>query len=148
MALFTILEAPDHKSDRLVVVKDGFSASALIFTVFWALWHRMWVISAILFALFVATGLLVNVLGINSTLGSALEIAIGLIFGFEARGLYIRSLEKAGYHMAGLIEASSREAAELSYLLGRESSRMAMSTAVAPIRAPAAHDTLGLFGNV
>lgn len=148
MALFTILEAPDRKPDRLVAVKEGFSASALVFTVLWALWHRMWVVSAILLAVFVGIALSVNILGINPILGSVTELAVGVIFGFEARDLYVRSLEKAGYRTVGMIEASGREAAELGYLMSGRGPQLANSPTPPPIRPPAAHDTLGLFGNV
>ena len=145
MALFNILEAPDGKPDRLVVVRERFSAAALVFTMCWSLWHRMWVVSAILLALLVGIGFTVVALGLNPALAGLFETAISVIFGFEAQRLRIVSLEKAGYRLTALIEASNREAAELQYFMNHQ--RLS-PRAVAPILPPAAHDTLGLFGNV
>ncbi len=145
MALFNILEAPDGNPDRVVAVKEGFSAGALVFTVFWALWQRMWVVAAVLFALFAIIAFAVNALNFNPVAASVLQAAIALVFGFEARRLRIMSLERAGFHAKGLIEASNREVAELDYFMGRQ---IHPAKVPPPILPPASHDTLGLFGNV
>ena len=145
MALFNILEAPDGNPDRVAAVKEGFSAGALVFTLFWALWQRMWVVAAILFALFAVIAIAVNAQVLDSVVASVLEAAIALIFGFEARKLHMLSLERAGYRAKGLIEASNREAAELEYFMGRHRQPAKVPP---PILPPASHDTLGLFGNV
>ena len=145
MALFNILEAPDGKPDRLVVVRERFSTAAFIFTILWSLWHRMWVVSAILFALLVAIGFTVSTLGLNPVLAGLFETAVSLIFGLEANRLRIMSLERAGFRLSALIEASNQEAAELQFFMGRQRSSVPV---VAPILPPAAHNTLGLFGNV
>lgn len=145
MALFNILEAPDGEPDRLVVVRERFSAAAFVFTILWSLWHRMWVVSAILLALLVAISFTAGALGLNPALAGLFEAAVSLIFGFEAQRLRIMSLERAGFRLSALIEASNREAAELQYFMGRRRSSVPV---VAPILPPAAHDTLGLFGNV
>ena len=145
MSLFNILEAPNGNPDRVATVKEGFSVGALVFTVFWALWQRMWVVSAVLFALFAAVAIAVSAQVLDPVVASVLEAAIALIFGFEARRLHMVSLERAGYRAAGLIEASNREAAELEYFMGRQRQPARVPH---PILPPASHDTLGLFGNV
>lgn len=145
MALFNILEAPDGNLDRVIAVKECFSPSAFVFTVLWALWHRMWVVAAILFALLAGIGFTTSALGLNPALAGLFEAAVSLIFGFEAKRLRIMSLERAGFRVSAMIEASNQEAAELQYFMGRQRSSV---PAVAPILPPAAHDTLGLFGNV
>lgn len=143
MALFTILESPQGEIDKVTFVKEGFAPAALVFTVLWALWHRMWVVAAALFAILVAISLAVSLLNLNSTAASLLEIAVGLIFGFEARRLWIMSLERSGYRQAGLIEASNQEAAELAYFANRP--RLVKAVTVSKLHAPA-ENTLGLFG--
>ncbi len=144
MALFTVLEPPKGEIDKVTFVREGFAPLALVFTVLWALWHRMWVMAAILFAILVAISLSVTLLDLNPAVASLLELATGLIFGFEARRLRIMSLERSGYRQAGLIEASTREAAELGYFAARP--RNAQAAAPAPKLRIDAEDTLGLFG--
>jgi hypothetical protein len=144
MALFTVLEPPQGEIDKVTFVKEGFAPAALVFTVLWALWHRMWVVAASLFALLVAISLSVSLGGLSPVIGSLLELGVGMIFGWEARRLWVMSLERAGYRQTGLIEASNQEAAELAYFASRP--RMAKAVAVSK---PLAHadDTLGLFGS-
>jgi hypothetical protein len=145
MAHFTVLEAPDGNPDRITTVKEGFSAGALVFTVFWALWHRMWVVAVVLFVLFVAVASAVATQVLDPAVAGVLEAAIAVLFGFEARSLHLMSLERAGYRVVGLISTTSREAAELDYFMSRRREQLKPPP---PILPPAAHDTLGLFGNV
>lgn len=145
MALFNILEAPNSDPDRVIVVREGFSSAALIFTVFWTLWHRMWIATAVLIALLAGISLAVTLLGLNPILATALEAALGLILGLEAANLRVMSWQRSGYRLAGLVEASNQEAAELKYFMTR---KRPLVSARAPVLPPASHDTLGLFGNV
>ncbi|MFO1131711.1 MAG: DUF2628 domain-containing protein [Hyphomicrobiales bacterium] len=145
MTIFAVLEPPDGKPDRVDFVPEGFSWGALLFTVVWALWHRMWMVAALLFALTsvltVATSL--EVLGPN--FAALLHLGIAVIFAFEARNLEVKSLERAGFRRAGLIEAGSCEGAELAYFADRAS----VPPQPAPSRVQAVQDdTLGIFGKV
>ena len=145
MKLFTVLEAPDGKAERVAFVPEGFSWGALLFNFLWALWQRMWIVAALLFALSSALTVATNLELVGSGLATLLNFGIALVFGFEARSLQVNSLEQAGFRRTGLIQASSSEAAELIYFAGRASS----ATRVAASRLRAAHDdTLGIFGNV
>ncbi|WP_373502532.1 DUF2628 domain-containing protein [Aestuariivirga sp.] len=146
MALYTVLEAPDGRVDRVAFVKEGFSGAALVLTVIWALWNRMWIVAAIIFAILVALSVSVSAFGLNEASMAATEFGLALIFGFEARRLKVMSLERAGFRKAGLVEASSLEAAELDYFSQR---RQAVQPApVLTTYRPQPHDTLGIFGNV
>ena len=51
MKIYTVLEPPDGKSERVAFVPEGFSWGALMFGLLWALWHRMWVVALLLFVL-------------------------------------------------------------------------------------------------
>ena len=145
MKLFTVLEPPDGKAERVAFVPEGFSWGALLFNFLWALWQRMWIVAALLFALSSALTVATNLELVGSGLATLLNFGIALVFGFEARSLQVKSLEQAGFRRTGLIQASNSEAAELIYFAGRASS----ATRVAASRLRAAHDdTLGIFGNV
>jgi hypothetical protein len=145
MARFTVLEAPDGNEDRVVFVKEGYAPWALVLTVLWALWHRMWVVAAILFVVLAGISVAAGSFGLDATLAGWIEFAVALVFGFEARRLWMLSLEKAGYRTAGLIEASNLEAAELDYFATRPANQR---QAVKSIYRPPADDMLNLFGNV
>lgn len=145
MKIFNVLEHPDGKPDRVAFIPEGFSWGALLFGLVWALWHRMWVVAALLF---VAASLLTiasHLQFLGPGLATLLNLAIGLVFAFEARNLEVMSLERAGFRRSGLIQASNAEAAEIAYFAGRPPfSSEPVSSRPAATQA----DTLGLFGNV
>lgn len=149
MAVFVVLEAPGRQSDKVVFVKEGFSGAALVFTVFWAIWHRMWIVAAVLLVILAALNLVAVILGLDVGLISVIETGLAIIFGFEARSLQITSLKQTGYYEVCLIEASSIEAAELLYFRQRGASTTP-ATAIATPAHPALsqQDTLGIFGNI
>lgn len=145
MRLFTILEPPDGNADRVAFVSEGFSYAAFLFTVLWALWRRMWVVAALLLALTVALTVATDLELLGPGLATLIHLGVAVLFGFEARALQVTSLERVGFRRAGLIQATSREAAELAYFAGRAP----LSREFAPGQRRAAHDdTLGIFGNV
>lgn len=145
MTIFTVLEPPDAKPERVAFVAEGFAWGALAFTFLWALWHRMWVVAAVLFAVSSMLTVATNLDLLGPGLAALLQSGIALVFAFEARALRVLSLERAGYRCSDLLQASDRDAAEIAYFAGR-----------APFVSPSASsrlrglhdDTLGIFGNV
>jgi hypothetical protein len=150
MAVFTFLEAPDGRPERVGVVPEGFSVRAAAFTVFWALWHRMWVVAAVLFAISVLFGMAGSLFRPDAMFVLASGLATSLIFGFEARALQVESLRRAGYRVSGLVTADSLEAAELQYFANRPvqtAKEPAPAHHPAPLSRIDSHDALGLFGS-
>ena len=145
MKIYTVLEPPDGKPERVAFVPEGFCWPALLLTVVWALWQRMWVVAALLFAVTSLLAVAANTGLLGEGLAALLQFGIALLFGFEARALQTRSLEATGYRRSGLIQASRPEAAELAYFDGRAD--VAPAPAQSRLRA-APEDTLGIFGNV
>jgi len=145
MTIYAVLEPPDGKPERVAFVPEGFSWGALLFSVVWALWHRMWIVAALLFALTTMLTVAANFEILGAGLAALLQAGIAVIFAFEARNLEVRSLERAGFQRSGLIHASSGNAAELTYFANR--APVAAEPAVMQGRA-GLHDTLGIFGNV
>lgn len=142
MAIYTVLEHPAGDAEKVLLVKDGFVVGAFVFTVFWALWNRMWIVAAALFAFLVGLGF-IGQMGVPSAVVGLLDLGFGLIFGFEARRLQVYSLEKAGYSTVGVVEASQLEAAEIAYFLARKGNATGIG-----MRKTSADDMLNLFGNV
>lgn len=145
MTIYTVLEPPDGKPDRVAFIPEGFAWGGFVFTFVWALWHRLWVVAALLFAVFAGLSIAVSLEVLGPGLGSLLQFGVSLLFGFEARQLQLASLERAGFRRAGLIHASRLEAAELAFFAGRA----VPSPAPVPTRyRTGPEDTLGIFGNV
>jgi hypothetical protein len=145
MAIYTVLEPPEGQPDLVAFVPEGFAWGGFVFTFSWALWHRLWVVAALLLALTAGLSAAANLELLGPGLASLLQFVIALLYGFEARELQLSSLERAGFRRAGLITASSVEAAELAYFTGR--------APAIPVPAPARYrtapdDTLGIFSNV
>jgi hypothetical protein len=149
MALFTILEPPDGRPEKVAVVPEGFSIRAAVFTIFWALWHRMWIIAVLLFVLSVSLELAARAFRLDPAIVTVSGLAVSLLFGFEARALQILSLKRAGYNVEGMISAESRESAELQYF-SRRPAQTAQELPPLASSLPAMsqhHDALGLFGS-
>lgn len=145
MALYTVLEPPDGKADRVAFIPEGFTWAGFALTFFWAAWHRMWVVAALLLAAYAVLNAAIGLGLLHPVAGSLIHLGMAVIFGFEARRLQVMSLERSGFRHAGLIQSSRLEAAELAYFTGRAPS----SPVPAPTRYRAApEDTLGIFGNV
>lgn len=143
MAIYTVLETANRDPRRTLFVPDGFSAAAFVFTALWALWHRMWVAAAVLFAFWVAMSLAVAQGGLDPLVAGVIEFGVALLFGFEARRLHIMSCLRAGYVEAGAVSGSTLAAAELAYFAERGST----GTRGLWTLPRASEDHLGLFGS-
>jgi hypothetical protein len=109
----------------------------------------MWIIAVLLFVLSVSLELAARAFRLDPAIVTVSGLAVSLLFGFEARALQILSLKRAGYNVAGMISAESRESAELQYF-SRRPARTAQELPQIASSLPAMsqhHDALGLFGS-
>ena len=142
-----------HKRDGApageeIFIPECFSFGALVFTVLWALWHRMWLAAAVLLAISAAIAIAGNLFALNETVMAIAGFTVNLIFGLEARELQIRSLIARGYTHIGFSHGKNLDEAEVRYFYN--SSRPQAQSAPALWARPYAGepDTLGIFGNV
>lgn len=146
MAIYSIYHRRGDAADRAVFVKEGFSGPALVFTVFWALWQRMWIVAALMLCLIAAVTVLAEWSGIAEDVIAIVNLAIGLIIGFEAASLRGWSLRRSGFAETGMVQAATLEEAELKYYLGRKT-EITMTASMPPkLRASEHGEPLGLFG--
>jgi hypothetical protein len=110
-------EAPDvaTRADRLAFVKEGFSWPALLIPAFWLLYQRMWIELALFVLLLVGLQWLFGTGASGQTMFGWVSLALIVLFAFEANDLRAASLERRGYHLAGIAAGRSREAAELRF---------------------------------
>ena len=146
MAIYSIYHRRGDAPDRAVFVKEGFSGPALVFTVFWALWHRMWIVATVMLCLIAAVSLLAEWSGIAEDVIAIVNLAIGLIIGFEAASIRGWSLLRSGFAETGIVQAASREEAELKYYLARKPEFSAAAITPPKLRASEHGEPLGLFG--
>ena len=113
MRVFTVY-VKDADAKNLVVVSDGVSKWGLLFGPLWALYNRMWLISAVSFAiLFVAQNFTQLFSGYLSQFISNLLMISYWLF---ANDLIAYKLVKNNYHLQDIVIANNEEEAELSYL--------------------------------
>ena len=148
MAVFNIFEHPDKGLDRTELVREGFASWAVVFSVLWALWHRMWIVAAALLLMMAIISLASVYDVLPANVASLLEAGLALLFGFEANALRGFSLRRAGYQEVAVVSADSLEIAELKYTASAiiPPVPVVRSSVPPPIQPPT--DTLGLFGNV
>ena len=113
MRIYLVHVAPDagELDPEPVLLKDGFSFFAFLFTGFWALWHRMWLVGALIFGGWVLVEGALALIGASDELSLVVSLAYSVIVGFGAHDWLSASLVKRGYKVAGVVAAPRFEAA-------------------------------------
>ena len=121
MHIYTIHEhidtPPGERDPHAVFVREGFSLFALIFSILWFLFHRMWR-EAILIAMVIAMIFLVVQGGdVISVTGTALRAVFGLAVALFARDMQRAALARKGFREVGVASGGNAEEAALEYML-------------------------------
>jgi hypothetical protein len=114
MRVYTVHQNPDPLAeDQIEFVKEGFSWPALLFSLFWLLYHRMWLVAGGYLAISIA------IEGLGAVLGGGFELeflfattALGLVFAAEANDLRRWSLHRRGWTYVGVVSGRRRDEAE------------------------------------
>lgn len=109
--------------ENAVAVKEGFCWPAALFSVFWALWHRMWGVALALAALLAAAGGFGALAGMGGATGAAVSAGVCILIGGFANDVRRWSLGRRGYGERGIILADGAEAAVLRYMARRDPAR-------------------------
>ncbi|MDJ0895810.1 MAG: DUF2628 domain-containing protein [Alphaproteobacteria bacterium] len=116
MRLYTVHQPLDGDPEDLVLVRDGFSFWAFLFTVLWALWNRLWWEAAALIVIWVVLSLIMNLLGADDFTQLMVSLGFQILVGFEARDLQRWALARRGWQELGMVSGNSEEAAERRFL--------------------------------
>lgn len=146
MAIYSIYHRSGDAADRAIFVKEGFSGPALVFTVLWALWHRMWIVASLMLCLIAAVTLLAEWSGLTEDVIAIVNLAIGLIIGFEAASLRGWSLRRSGFAETGMVQAATLDEAELKYYFARKPELSPVIAVPPKLRVSEHGEPLGLFG--
>jgi hypothetical protein len=107
------LRAWSAEADReAVFVREGFAWGAFVFSLAWALWHRLWVVAILIAGVIAALALAEDFLEIHPLIGHATSFAVSLLIGFEANDWRREGLRRRGFAEAGLVTASNLAEAE------------------------------------
>jgi hypothetical protein len=119
--LYTVhLRAWSAEADRdAVFVREGFAWSAFLFSVVWALWHRLWVPAVLIAGALAALALADDLLELNPLIAHAASLGLSLLVGFEANDWRREALRRRGYAEAGLVAAANLAEAEHRFFATR-----------------------------
>lgn len=91
-----------------VLVREGFSWTALLLPTVWFLWHRLWLVTLLHLVAVAAVALLLP----GAASGWVLAAGAVLV-GMHARDLWRWTLARRGYAMAGVVAAKTEDEALL-----------------------------------
>ncbi len=114
MKIFTVYIKQESAEpiETATFIEEGFSLFAFMFNIFWALYHRMWLVAG---GVFLVNSLLsyAQLHGLLSAEG-ALIVNIGMltIIGFEASDWYQAALKRRGYILLDIVSGPNMEQAQ------------------------------------
>ena len=103
----------------MVVIKEGFCWPAFFFSIFWTLWHRLWIVTLGLVAANLVISVLVFRIGTNEAVTIVVSFSIALMLGFMGNDFLRSKLRKHGYTERSLVMGRTAEAAVRRYLEAR-----------------------------
>ena len=106
-----------HRQMAAVVpIKEGFCWPAFFFSVFWTLWHRLWLVALGLVAANLVISVLVFQIRTNEAVTIVVSLSIALMLGFMGNDFRRSKLEKHGFTERGLVMDRTAEAAVRLYI--------------------------------
>ena len=102
----------------LVLVKEGFSWPAFLFSVLWALWHRLWLVAGLFFLVQAALSLVLALWTPDPVSASAVSVGAALILAYIANDLRRWTLERRGFVETAVVAADGQDGAERRFLDG------------------------------
>ncbi|MBM3502606.1 MAG: DUF2628 domain-containing protein [Alphaproteobacteria bacterium] len=112
MRVYTVHQNPDPLAgDQVIFIKEGFSWPALVFSLLWALYHRLWWVAGGYVVISLAIELLAT--GLEwPVIGGVVSLAFTVLFAAEANDLRRWSLHRRGWTEVGVVSGRGRDEAE------------------------------------
>ncbi|HJN22963.1 MAG TPA: DUF2628 domain-containing protein [Rhodospirillales bacterium] len=112
MRFYTAHLRYEATGSNLLLVKEGFCWPAFFFSVFWALWRRLWLVALVLFALQAGLGWGMREMPLSPLGQSAVSFALALVFGIFANDLRRWTYGRRGYLLVDVVGGGDLEEAE------------------------------------
>ncbi len=115
--IFNAYEKPEapEPTERVVLLREGFSFWAFAFNAFWLIMQRMWLVLGLYVAAIIALSMVAQALALSELSAMLLQFWLQLMLGFHAYDLHGALLKRRGYRFAGVIVATNEIAAERRY---------------------------------
>jgi Protein of unknown function (DUF2628) len=107
--IFNIYEKPEvaEPTQRVEMVREGFSFFAFVLNFFWLIFNRMWWVLLGYAAVLVLAGFAAEILKLTDPAILGLQMLINLLLGFHAYDLQGWVLRRRGYRLAGVLVGES-----------------------------------------
>ncbi|MBK8208847.1 MAG: DUF2628 domain-containing protein [Rhodospirillales bacterium] len=114
MRMYSVhLRRPLLNPDRdICLVKEGFSWPAFFFSVLWALWCRLWLAAAGIFAAEIALSGVMSLLGADEMTQAAISVGFAVLLGVVANDIKRWSLFRRGFLQVAVVTGEDSDAAE------------------------------------
>lgn len=117
LRVYTVhLPSPSSGESTPVLIREGFSWGAFILGIIWTLWHRLWIESAALLALFLAMDIIVDFISLSEQVETIVMVGIAVLIGCNGNDWRRASLRQRGYHEAGVVVGPGAEEALQRFL--------------------------------
>ncbi|MCG8512273.1 MAG: DUF2628 domain-containing protein [Rhodospirillales bacterium] len=116
MRVYTVHFRHHLGGPEFVLIKEGFCWPAFVLSVFWALWHRLWLIALLLVVVPLALGAAGLWLGLDPIGESALSIGLALLTGYFANDIRRWMLDRRGYSEEGVVIGDNQDEALRRFL--------------------------------
>ena len=101
---------------EFIVIKEGFSWAAFVFTALWAFWHRMWLVFALLLVTGVALEFVLALLGADNIATLMIGLGYALLVGYGANDWRRWSLARRGMAQMDIVSAADEDVALHRYV--------------------------------
>lgn len=115
--IYNAYEKPEaaEVTERVVLLREGFSFWAFSLNALWLISQRMWSLLALYIAAIIAVSIVCDALGMAQVAIMLVQIWLQLMLGLHAYDLQGALLTRRGYRLAGVIVAQNDIAAERRY---------------------------------
>ena len=105
-----------HLDPDFALVKEGFSCPAFLFNIFWALWHRLWVVATALLTVSLIITVIFEAIDLGSSVRTVLSVGWSVIIGMLANDVRRPFLKRDGYVEDGVALGKNSDEALNGYL--------------------------------
>lgn len=106
------IENANEALQKMALVRDGFRIPALIFSIFWLLWHRLWLVSVIVLAAYIIFFSLVYHFQLHPLSVLLMESLIGFLLALEGSSLQRWTLARKNMPTCDVVIADNASDAE------------------------------------
>ena len=103
----------------IVAIKEGFCWPAFFFSIFWSLWHRLWLVALGIVAANFVAGIIIWQSGANQMVNIVISCSVASLLGYMGNDFRRAKLEWQGFTERGIVLAQTAETAVRRYLHSR-----------------------------